>query len=92
MRKENYFLVKEGILSLNLAELVPAMDSTGLPIGGPILGISFSMFWTALRNPRARSSTVSPLVDSACCESAAVATVPLREGVSAPKENIVDLS
>jgi hypothetical protein len=45
---------------------------TVFPIADPILGISFSIFWAALFNPRPKSSTVMPLLFSVLRLSAEV--------------------
>lgn len=67
---EGYFLsVGESLVGF-FSELFPVMDLAVLPIAGPIFGISFSILCAAPRTPRARSSTVRPLLRSVCCDSA----------------------
>ncbi|TKB91533.1 MAG: hypothetical protein E8D40_08505 [Nitrospira sp.] len=73
---EGYFLA-EGCCRVGFfSELFQVMDVTVLPIADPILGISCSMFYAALRAPRARSSTVKPLPRSVCGDSADADPLP----------------
>lgn len=77
MKRAYYGLSDGGCCDRVFSELFPVMDLTVLPMAGPILGISFSIFRAALRNPRVRSSIVTPLLRSACCGSEAASTLPI---------------